>query len=201
MRKLLVTAFEPFGGQSLNSSWEVAKALPDTVLDWEIYRMRIPVTFDKGTMQAVNDLRGVDPLAVLCLGQAAGRAAVTPELFAHNLRYAAQPDALGALPQDTPVIAGGPLALMSTLPARRMAEAIAAEGIPARLSYDAGTYVCNELFYRMLSNFDRPPFKVGFIHLPLLPEQTAEGTPDEGKPSLTLEQMTAAVVRAIEEFD
>ncbi len=201
MRRLLITGFEPFGGDAVNSSWEVCKAMPDTIRDWKVYRMQIPVAFGRGADEAIHDVRPIDPCAVICLGQAAGRTAVTPEMFALNLRYAEKPDADGCIPHDQPCLAEGPLALKTTLEIREMTAAIREAGIPAQVSYSAGTYVCNDLYYRMLWNFRGSPFRVIFIHLPLLPEQTAKGCPGEGLPSLTLEQMVKAVTAAVEAID
>lgn len=171
-KTLLVTAFEPFGGETVNASQEAVSALLDRIGTWEIHKLTIPVVFGKGA-QAVMDFANRTPVdAVLCIGQAAGRAAVTPEMIAVNLQYASIPDNEGNCPKDEPIESGRE-AIFSTMPVRRMAEAVKADGILCEVSYSAGTYVCNDTYYRLLSFFAGTPVKVGFIHLPVTPEQGA----------------------------
>ena len=185
MKKLLITAFEAFGGETVNASREAVSALPDRIGDWEIWKLTIPVVFGKGAQTVVEFTKSCPVDAVLCIGQAAGRSAVTPEMIAINLQYASIPDNDGNCPKDEP-IESGKEARFSTMPVRRMAEAIKGTGIPCEVSYSAGTYVCNDTYYRLLSHFEGTPVKVGFIHLPVTPEQ--------GTPSLE----TALAVRALQ---
>lgn len=190
--KLLVTGFDPFGGASVNPAWEAVKALPDVIGEWQICRLRVPTVFGLAaeTVIAAAERERVD--AILCVGQAGGRAAVTPEMAGVNLRFAAFPDNAGNLPQDAPVIPGGPAAYFSTLPVRSMAEAIREAGLPGAVSYSAGVFVCNDLLYSLLHHFDGSPVRVGFIHVPYLPEQ--------GAPSLPLHQTAQALRAAIEKI-
>ena len=111
------------------------------------------------------------PDVILCIGQAGGRAAITPEQVGINLRYAPIPDNKGNQPTDEPIISGGATAYFSTLPVRRIAEAIKASGIPSQVSYSAGAYVCNDLLYTLLSRYDGSNTRVGFIHIPFSAEQ------------------------------
>lgn len=190
-KKLLVTAFEAFGGETVNASLEAVSALPDRIGDWEIRKLTIPVVFGKGA-QAVTEYVNRCPVdAVLCIGQAAGRSAVTPEMIAVNLQYASIPDNDGNCPKDEP-IENGREAIFSTMPVRRMAEAVKANGIPCEVSYSAGTYVCNDTYYRLLSFFEGTPVKVGFIHLPV--------TPKQGTVSLETAQAVRALQIAIREI-
>ncbi|MCH5183109.1 MAG: pyroglutamyl-peptidase I [Oscillospiraceae bacterium] len=193
-KKLLITAFEPFGGETVNASLAAVSALPDRVGDWEIHKLTIPVVFGKGA-QAVMEFTKHTPVdAVLCVGQAAGRSAVTPEMLAINLQYASIPDNEGNCPKDEPIESGGNgrEAIFSTMPIRRMAEAVKGAGIPCEVSYSAGTYVCNDTYYRLLSFFAGTPVKVGFLHLPVMPEQ--------GSPSLEPERAVRALQLAIREI-
>ena len=165
-KKLLLTAFEPFGGDAVNASLEALHAMPERVGGWEITKAVLPVVFAQAGEKAAALAERLRPNAVLCLGQAAGRKQITPELVAINLQYARIPDNAGNTPLDRPVEPGGPAACFATLPARRMAEAMTRGGFPAALSYSAGAYVCNDLFYRMLRRFAGTKTLAGFIHVP-----------------------------------
>ena len=191
-KKLLITAFDPFGGETVNASQEAVSVLPDKIGDWELYKLTVPVVFGKAAQTVIDFTKKCPVDAVLCIGQAAGRAAVTPEMIAVNLRYARIPDNDGNCPKDEPV-ENGKEARFSTMPVRRMAEAIRAAGIPASVSYSAGVYVCNDLYYCLLSHFDGTDVKVGFIHVPVTP---AQGTLSSGN-SLETETAARALLAAI----
>ena len=191
MRKLLITGFEPFGGESINPSWEIVKALPDVVGDYELTKLCIPVVFG-GAAELVLDMAGkIHPDVILSIGQAGGRSAITPEKVAINLRHASIPDNGGNKPSDEPIIPGGETAYFSTLPVRKMAEAVGASGIASQVSYTMGTYVCNDLSYILLSHFHGSKTRVGFIHVPYCTEQGKE-------PSMAINTMTNAIKTAIE---
>ena len=197
--KILVTGFEPFGGETINPAWEAVQALPDRISGAEILRLRLPVTF-AGCLDPVTDsMLRHRPQAVLCIGQAGGRAAITPERIAVNLDDTRIPDNAGEQPVDRPIAADGPAAYFSTLPVKRMAEAVRAAGVPAAVSYTAGTFVCNHLMYALLHWCGRhaPDTRAGFMHVPYQLEQTA-GRP--GVPGLSRGDIlhgTEAAVRAI----
>jgi pyroglutamyl-peptidase len=127
---------------------------------------------------------------VICLGQAGGRECITPELVAINLRNADIPDNKGNLPKDTPIVEGGREAYFSTLPVRKMTEAICSEGIASKLSYSAGAYVCNDLYYSLLHSFHQSGVGICFIHVPYSKEQGRE-------PWVELCDMVRAIVAAI----
>lgn len=190
-KKLLITAFEPFGGETMNASREAVSALPDRIGAWEILKITIPVVFGKAAQTVIDFAKCCPVDAVLCIGQAAGRSAVTPEMLAINLQYASIPDNDGNRPKDEP-IEHGKEARFSTMPIRRMAEAVKEDGIPCEVSYSAGAYVCNDTYYRLLSFFDGTAVKVGFIHLPV--------TPKQGSPSLETERAVKALQIAIREI-
>ena len=193
MKKLLITGFDPFGGADRNPSREAVMALPDVIGDSTIIKLEIPTVFGlaaETVLRAATDLR---PDAILCVGQAGGRANITPEVVAINLREASIPDNHGNQPKNTPVVEGGPAAYFSTLPVRDMVEGIQAAGVPAALSYSAGVFVCNDLLYTLLHHYDGTDIRVGFIHIPYLPEQAGEGVA-----SLPLEDTAKGLTAAIQ---
>ncbi len=163
---LLVTAFEPFGGEAVNASLLALRALPETVGPWRLVKRILPVVFGGAGKEAIRAAEELRPDAVLCLGQAAGRKAVTPELVAVNLQYARIPDNAGNAPMDEPVVRGGREAYFAALPARKLARAMTDAGFPAALSCSAGLYVCNDLMYRMLHRLDGTGVPMDFIHVP-----------------------------------
>lgn len=201
---ILVTAFEPFGGERCNPTAEAAALLPGMLGGCRIHTLLLPVTYEGCFPPVLNTLQELSPAAVVCLGQAGGRDAITPERVAVNLCDAPAPDNAGMTLADTPIAASAPAAYFSTLPIKRMCEAMAVQGVPARVSLTAGTYVCNRLFYSLMRYLDteKPACLGGFVHVPYLPEQTA-GKPDT--PSLPLPTAVkgltaalAAVARALQ---
>lgn len=187
--KLLITGFAPFGGQTVNPSWEAVQALPDAIGPWQLTKRCLPVIFGQAAAMALAEAERIRADAVLSIGQAGGRSAVTPEMVGINLRHAAMPDQAGSCPQDAPVVPDGPAAYFSTLPVRRMAQAVQAADVPALVSYSAGAYVCNDLLYLLLHRFSGTGVRAGFIHVPYLPEQ--------GSPSLPLDDLIRALTAAI----
>ncbi len=192
MKKLLITGFDPFGGESINPAWEAVRLLPDVIRDFELVKLEIPTVFGAAAQVVIDKAEEIHPDAIISVGQAGGRAAVTPEMVGINLRYASIPDNMGALPCDIPIAEGGPAAYFSTLPVRAMAKAICDAGLPGAVSYSAGSFVCNDVLYSLLHHFDEATVRAGFIHVPFLPEQTAD------KPSLPLDKTVAALCAAIE---
>lgn len=191
MKKLLITGFEPFGGEKINPSWEAVKLLPDEIGDFVLRKIEVPTVFGKATKTVLEAAEEYSPDAIICIGQAGGRAAVTPEMIAVNLRFASVPDNEGNEPKDEPVVSGGENAYFSTLPVRKMTSAINEAGIPAAVSYSAGTFVCNDLIYSVLHHYKNSDTKACFIHVPFLPEQTSD------KPSMSLETIAKALEKAI----
>lgn len=192
MKKLLVTGFDPFGGEAVNPAREAVLRLPDALGGYEITKLEIPTVFGlaaETVLQAAEKLR---PHAILCVGQAGGRSAVTPEVVAINLREASIPDNAGNVPVNTPVIENAPAAYFATLPVRDMVQAVKEKGIPCTLSYSAGTFVCNDLLYTLLHRYRDTDVQVGFVHIPYLPEQAREG-----KPSMELDTVVEALTAMI----
>jgi len=194
--KILITAFEPFGGEPVNPALETLRALPDTIDGAAIVKLTVPVSFARSVPVVLAAIRKESPDAVLCLGQAGGRAALTPERIAINLDDASIPDCDGAKPIDQPISKTGAPAYFATLPVKAMVTAIQAAGVPASLSNTAGTYVCNHLMYGVLEDLaEHAPDTIGgFMHLPYLHEQVAD---KPGKPSLSREEMVRGVEAAV----
>ena len=168
-------------------------ALPDVIGDYTLFKLEIPTVFGlaaETVLRAAADLR---PDAILCVGQAGGRANITPEVVAINLQEASIPDNHGNQPRNTPVVENAPAAYFSTLPVRHMVEAVKAEGIPCALSYSAGVFVCTDLLYTLLHHYDGTPVRVAFVHIPYLSEQAGEGVP-----SLPLDEAVKGLTAAIQ---
>ena len=188
-RKLLITGFDPFGGASINPAWEAVKLLPDTVADFEVHKLEIPTVFGLATEKVLEKARELNPDVILCIGQAGGRAAVTPERIGVNIRDAKIPDNLGNQPVGEFVAEDGPAAYFATVPVMAMADCIGAADLPGQVSNSAGAFVCNDTLYGLLHHYAGTGVKVGFIHVPWLPGQ--------GNPSLELERTAAALEAAI----
>ena len=163
---VLITCFEPFGGREVNMSREAVLALPEEAGGRKLRKLCLPVVFGRAAERAAAEAERLGACAVLCVGEAGGRKALTPELAAQNIRNARIPDNRGQRPLDEPVVPGGENVLFSTLPADRLAEAVAAAGLPGEVSSSAGTYVCNDLFYGLLHRFMDTGIRCGFIHVP-----------------------------------
>lgn len=187
---VLITGFEPFGGQSVNPSWEAVSALPERVGQHDLVKLHLPVEYGEAPRRVLEKARELSPQVILCVGQAGGRDAVTPEVIGINLREASIPDNAGVSPAGVPIDPDGPDGIFSTLPVREMVSAIREKGIPAKLSYSAGAYVCNDLMYTLLNHFRGTDIRVGFVHVPYIPSQ--------GSPSLPQAQLTQALAAAIE---
>ena len=174
--RILLTGFDPFGGEHLNSSWEAVRSLHGQRLGGHLIVARQLPTEFAGSLRVLKAaLREVAPAIALGVGQAGGRHQLSIERVALNVQDARIPDNAGAQPLDEPVIAGGPAAYFSTLPIKAMLAALHAQGLPAEISNSAGTYVCNHIAYAMLHlAAKRRGVRAGFIHIPYLPEQAAQ---------------------------
>lgn len=190
MRKLLITGFDPFGGQAVNPSWGAVELLPETVGDFMLCKLPIPTIFGEAARMVLEKAAQFQPDVILCVGLAGGRDAVTPERIAVNIRDARIPDNAGIQPLGEFVVPEGPAAYFTTVPVAAMAEAIRKAHIPGAVSNSAGTYVCNDVLYTLLHHYAGTAVKVGFIHVPYHPEQ--------GSPSLPLARTAQALTAAIE---
>lgn len=183
--RVLLTGFEPFGGASLNPSQELVRVLsadPPTVVD--LRTAVLPVEFGAAADQLLALVHEVAPDVVIATGQAEGRREMSWERVAVNLDDARIPDNAGATRSDESIVHGGPSAYFTTLPVKEMVEAVRAAGVPAGLSLSAGTFVCNHVFYALAHHLRDTNVRSGFLHLPLIPEQSAE-FPDQPVMPLT----------------
>ena len=197
--KILVTGFEPFGGEDVNPSWEAVRQLraPEGT---ELVRLRLPVVFREAGELLAAAMKRERPDLVFCIGQAAGRDAITPERLGVNLMDAAIPDNTGFQPREEPVIPGSPAAFFARLPVKELAEAIRAAGVPAQVSNSAGLFVCNALLYRLLYEMETgyPGMRGGFLHVPCLPEQAKRLGKETPLPSLTLAEIIQGLQAALD---
>ena len=194
--KLLLTGFTPFDGETINPALEAVKRVKSEIAGMEIVKLEVPTVFGESVRLVAEAIEREQPDFVLPVGQAGGRAAVTPERVAINVDDARIPDNAGQQPIDVPIFADGENAYFATLPVKAMAEAIREAGLPSALSNTAGTYVCNHLMYGVLYHLNRhhKDAKAGFIHVPYIPEQTAD---KPGVPSMPLDDIVRALEAAI----
>ena len=188
-KRLLITGFDPFGGETVNPAWEAVNLLPDKVEDFVLCKLQIPTVFGKAAQTVLQKAEEFQPHVILCIGQAGGRGAVTPERVGINIRSARIADNAGFQPLEEPIVPGGPDGLFATVPVKAMADAITAAGLPGAVSNTAGTFVCNDVLYSLLHHYAGTGVKAGFIHVPFLPQQ--------GEPNLPLEDTVKALEAAI----
>ena len=185
-KTILVSGFQPFGGESVNPSFEAVRRLPDEIGGCRLVKIELPVAFGKAAETLLEKIREYRPDAVLSVGQAGGRKGVTPELIAVNVQNGNIPDNDGRQPTWEPITEGGPAGIFSRLPVHEMVRAMKEAGIDASLSLSAGAYVCNDLMYRVLADTEEGALPFGFVHVPFLPEQTAD---KPGAASMPLEDI------------
>ena len=185
-QKLLITGFDPFGGEIINPAWEAVKLLPDQIGPSILRKLEIPTVFELASKTVADAADEFCPDVILCIGQAGGRSAITPERIGVNIRDAKISDNAGNQPVGEFCRPKGPAAYFSTLPVQAMAEAICRVQVLGQVSNSAGAFVCNDVLYCLLHRYAGTPVRVGFIHVPYLPQQ--------GSPSLPL----ADTVRGLE---
>ncbi|MFC3032128.1 pyroglutamyl-peptidase I [Pseudoalteromonas fenneropenaei] len=177
---VLVTGFAPFGGETINPSWEAVSQLEGEAIGLQqshiIHTKELPCEFDKALVALYQAIDKYHPSLVLCVGQAGGRAAISIERVAININDARIADNAGKQPIDTAVITGGPVAYWAALPIKRLVQALHQAQIPAEVSNSAGTYVCNHVMYGLLHYIDTQQLDCqgGFVHIPYLPEQAVK---------------------------
>lgn len=200
--KILVTGFDPFGGEKVNPALEAVKLLPKEIHGAEVYWAEIPTVFYQSAEVLEAEINRYHPDAVLCIGQAGGRASLTPERVAINQDDARIPDNQGNQPIDEPIRMDGEVAYFSTLPIKAMVQAIKEEGLPATVSNTAGTFVCNHLMYQALYLADKkfPDMRAGFMHIPYMTEQVLN-KPNTASMCLTdIVRGIEAAIRAIVDY-
>lgn len=195
--KILITGFEPFGGELINPSLEAVQRLENYIGGAEIIKRSLPVVFQKSVETLIGYMESERPDAVICVGQAGGVSGITVERIAVNLMDASIADNEGYQPEDVAVSVDGPDAYFSSLPVKRIVQRIKDNGLPAFLSNSAGTYVCNNTMYGLLHYTEQhcPAVRGGFIHVPYIPEQVLD---KPGKASMALGDIVKALGVAIE---
>ena len=191
MTKVLLTGFEPFGKATLNPSGEIVKQISGD----NIVTAILPVAYAQSAERLLALIAEHNPDVVICLGQAEGRTHISPERIAINLDDARLADNEGVIRNDVPIIAGGPVAYESTLPIKDIVKAINDAGVPAAVSLSAGAFLCNHVFYVAQDHFKGTKVRSGFVHVPLMDEQTGEFP---GLPTMPLDQMVKAVRTMLE---
>lgn len=198
--KILVTGFDPFGGETVNPAFEAVKLLPDRIGSHEIVKLEIPTVFRKAPRVIEAKMDEIHPDAVISVGQAGGISTIHVERVAVNLLDARIADNEGNQPLDESILPGASTAYFSKLPVRKMRDRVLKEGIPCAISYTAGTFVCNDVMYEVLHLTETkfPHVISGFIHVPFAVQQGV-GKP-EGTPTMSLPTMARALEAAIEEL-
>ena len=197
---VLVTGFEPFGGERVNPSWEIVRALPETIAGHRVEKLRVPTEFGRSVKVTTRAIDKLKPELVLCLGQAGGRSRMSVERLAVNIDDARIADNAGRQPVDELIASGAPPAYFCTLPVKAMVAAMTEAGIPAEVSNSAGTFVCNHLIYGVLHHIAARGLAVsaGFMHVPFAEAQVLE-RPDV--PAMALASMVegakAAIIAAV----
>ena len=195
--KILVTGFDPFGGEKINPAIESVKRLPDKILDAEIIKLEIPTVIGKSVDKIREKIKEVEPDVVLSTGQAGGRPDITVERVGINCDDCRIKDNEGNQPIDEKIVEDGPAAYFATIPIKAMVEHIKEGKIPASVSNTAGTFICNHVLYGVchIKATEYPNMRTGFIHIPFLPEQV---TDKKNMPSMALETIVKGLELAIE---
>lgn len=199
-RTILMTGFAPFGGESVNPSWQAVQRVATA---WDgpepLAIVELPVVFDQSAEVLRDAMRQVQPDLVIAVGQAGGRAQLTPERVAINVDDARIPDNAGNQPIDEPIDPDGPAAWFTTLPVKRAVAAMRNRGIPAAVSNSAGTYVCNHIFYQLMRIIaaEFPGTRGGFVHVPFSPEQVAAA--GSSQPSLSVDAIAEGLTILLRE--
>lgn len=193
MKTILITGFEAFGGEKINPSWEAVKQLDQLIIEeHQLIARQLPCSFTESSQRLIQLLEELQPQIVLNIGQAGGRLDISLERVAINLDDARIADNLGAQPIDQTIIKDAPSAYFTNLPLKAILQTARSNGIPASISYSAGTFVCNHVFYTLMHwiNTVNPAIKGGFIHIPYLPEQAAALV---AQPSMTQETVISGL--------
>lgn len=194
--KILVSGFDPFGGESINPSIEAVKRLPDSINGVEIIKLEIPTVIGKSIDKLTHAVETYLPDVVLCVGQAGGRSDITVERIAINIDDCRIKDNEGNQPIDEPIVVNGPDAYFLTIPIKSIVSDLQSQGIQASVSNTAGTFICNHVAYGMahLAKTKYPNMKTGFIHIPFIPEQVLNKS---NMPFMPLDQIIKALETAI----
>ena len=196
--KVLVTGFDPFGGEQVNPAFEAVKLLPEQIAGAEIIKLEIPTVFSRSAVVVEEAIQKHQPDVVINVGQAGGRSCVTVEKVAINLAEARIPDNDGEQPLNTPLKEDGETAYFATIPVKAMVQNVRNHQLPCHISYTAGTYVCNAVMYNVLymTKKNYPNVRAGFIHVPYATEQVVDKP--NGTVSMSLETIAKSLEYCIE---
>ena len=193
--KVLISGFKPFGGATLNPSELLVNVLErDQIPGVELFTVVLPVEFDRSAEILLEKVKQIQPDLVIAFGQAEGRTAINPEKIAINLDDARIPDNSGDERKDVVIDKNGSDSYVTTLPIEMMVDAMKRAGYPADISLSAGAFVCNHIFYKLQKTLSGSNIRSGFVHLPLVTEQSSEFP---GKFTMDLEDMVSATKAAI----
>ncbi len=193
---VLVTGFEPFGGELINPAFEAVMQLKDSIEEHVVVKKSLPVVFHE-SLSVLDALIALEnPDIILCVGQAGGRTQISIERVGINVDDARIADNKHHAPIDAPINPNGPVAYFSNLPIKAISKAISDAGIPASVSNTAGTFVCNHVLYGLMDMIAKkyPQKRGGFIHVPYAPQQVAN-LPNT--PSMHLSDIVKALEIAI----
>lgn len=196
--KILVTGFDPFGGDTVNPAYEAVKLLPETIAGAQIVKLEIPTVFFDSAAAVKEKIKEVNPDVVICVGQAGGRASVSIEQVGINKIEARIPDNKGNQPLNEAIQSDGKSAYFTNLPIKAMIKNMHDHDLPGYISYTAGTYVCNYIMYELMYMIEKefPTLKGGFIHVPFAPYQVI--TRAVSTPSMSIEQIAKSIEYGIE---
>lgn len=191
--RFLITGFAPFGGSRINPSAEVLHHIPSRLGNHEILCEELPVEYDRSADILLTRIERYDPDCVLCIGQAAGREGISLEYAAANVKASNMPDSAGITFSGEKILENGPETIPSNLPLKELASLLKEAGISAKISYSAGTYVCNNLFYRLLYCIHANQLHMlgGFLHIPPDESQLADFAP--GTPIMPISEVARAL--------
>lgn len=195
--RVLLTGFDPFGGETVNPSWEAVRRLDGQIVrGHQIAALQLPTCFGQSlrTLRAALTRRA--PVLVIGVGQAGGRSRISLERIAINIDDARIADNAGRQPIDRAIVRGAPAAYFTSLPIKAQLHALQNAGLPAEISQTAGTFVCNHVFYGLMHALrDTPRVRGGFVHIPFLPEQAVA---HPGAPSLSLDIIVASLALIVD---
>ncbi|KOR24785.1 pyroglutamyl-peptidase I [Clostridium sp. FAM 1755] len=196
MKKVLITGFDPFGGEKINPALEAVKKIKEEISNAKVIKIEIPTVFGKSLEKLEEAIKEHNPDIVICVGQAGGRFEITPERVAINIDDARIKDNEGNQPLDIPIFQDGENAYFTSLPVKAMADEMNKNGVPASVSNTAGTFVCNHVMYGLLYMIDKKfnNIKGGFIHVPFIPSQVVD---KRNTPSMSLQNITKGLEYAI----
>lgn len=189
--KILLTGFDPFGGERINPSWEAIKNANINIIGVDIFKLELPTEFIRSSLELKKMIKEIQPDAVLLFGQAGGRNNITIEKVAINYRNSLSSDNANFTPKNEAISSNGADGYFSTLPIELLLQRLKEANIPSSVSYSAGTFVCNSLFYSLMEliNNSGSEIKGGFIHVPYISEQVI----DKNLPSMSLDMLSSTV--------